>query len=195
VVRPVGNIAVSVERHAGRIALRIQDKGPPDGDTQKMALLPGVDFGDGAIELWVSGEPSSAANAGARGFVGVMFRLSQDGRSGEGIYIRPTNGRADDQERRNRAVQYFSAPDWPWQRLRRETPSRYEAYADMEPGNWTRMRIEVAGDKARLFLDGAAQPTLVVNDLKGGASRRGGVALWIGPGTIAHFAGMQISDR
>ena len=123
-----------------------------------------------------------------------MFRLSEDGRTGEGIYLRPTNGRAEDQERRNHAVQYFSAPDWPWERLRRETPSRYESYADLEPGRWTRMRIVVAGDKARLFLDGGSQPTLIVNGLKGGAGRRGGVALWIGPGTIAHFAEIRVSD-
>ena len=193
-VRPVGNIAVSAEPHAGRMALRVTDEGPPDGDTQKLVRLPGVDFGDGEIELWVSGEPGAGANAGARGFVGVMFRLSEDGRTGEGIYLRPTNGRAEDQERRNHAVQYFSAPDWPWERLRRETPSRYESYADLEPGRWTRMRIVVAGDKARLFLDGGSKPTLIVNGLKGGAGRRGGVALWIGPGTIAHFAEIRVSD-
>ena len=194
-VEPVGNVAVSKARHAGKAALRVVDLGPPDGDTQKLVRLRGVQFGDGEIELWVSGAPTAGANAGAHGFVGLMFRLSDDGTEGEGIYLRPTNGRTDDQERRNHAVQYFSAPDWPWQRLRRETPSRYETYADMEPDRWTRMRIVVAGDTARLFLDHNAQPTLIVKDLKGGADRRGGVALWIGPGTSAHFSGVRIDPR
>ena len=44
----------------------------------------------------------------------------------------------------------------------------YESYADMEAGAWTTMRIEVAGTKARLYVNGASQPCLVVNDLKHG---------------------------
>lgn len=195
-VRTVGNIAVATAALDGRAALKATDLGPPFGQTDKLVVIPGTDFGDGEIEVWVAGAPAAeGTSAGARGFVGVMFRLSADDRTGEGFYIRPTNGRAEDQERRNHAVQYISAPDWPWERLRRETPSRYEAYADMEPGHWVRMRIVVKGDKARLFLDGAPQPALIVNDLKGGAGRRGAVALWIGPGTVAHFAGLTIRPR
>lgn len=194
-VTPIGNIAVSKATHDGRSALRVVDRGPPDGDIQKLVRIPGVAFGDGEIELWVSGAPTAGANPGARGFVGVMFRLSEDGTTGEGIYLRPTNGRADDQERRNHSVQYFSAPDWPWQRLRRETPSRYETYADLVPDRWTRMRIRVEGERAQLFLDRNVQPTLIVNGLKGGAGRKGGVALWIGPGTLAHFSGLRIDPR
>lgn len=192
-VRPVGNIAVEAASLDGRAALKVTDLGAPFSDTDKMVVIPGSDFGDGEIELWVAGAPAAAgASATARGFAGVMFRLAADGKSGEGFYIRPTNGRAEDQERRNHAVQYISPPDWPWERLRRETPSRYEAYADMEPGRWVRMRIVVKGDHARLFLNDASQPTLIVNDLKGGAGRRGPVALWIGPGTVAHFSGLSI---
>lgn len=192
-VRPVGNIAVSAATYSGRVALRVDDLGPPNGQVEKLVRLPGLEFGDGEIELWVAGSPAAGAVAGARGFVGVAFRLSEDGTAGEVFYIRPTNGRAEDQERRNHAVQYISAPDWPWERTRRETPSRYEAYADMEPGRWTRMRVVVSGNKARLFLDGSPHPVLIVNDLKGGADRRGGVALWIGPGTIARFADVRVS--
>jgi hypothetical protein len=192
-VKPVGNIAVASATYAGRPALKVTDQGPPDGQAEKLVVLDGTDFGDGEIELWVAGAPAAAgANPGARGFAGLMFRLSEDRRTGEAFYIRPTNGRADEQERRNHAVQYISAPDWPWERTRRETPSRYEAYADMEPGKWVRLRLVVSGAKARLFVNGADQPTLVVNDLKGGAGRRGAVALWIGPGTVAHFSGLTI---
>lgn len=191
---PVGNIAVAAATFAGRPALKVTDLGPPNGQAEKLVVLNGTDFGDGEIQVWVAGAPAAAgANPGARGFVGVMFRLSEDRKTGEAFYIRPTNGRADDQERRNHAVQYISAPDWPWERTRKETPSRYEAYADMEPGKWVRLRIVVKGDKAQLYVNGAAQPTLIVNDLKGGADRRGAVALWIGPGTIAHFSGLTVT--
>jgi hypothetical protein len=63
---------------------------------------------------------------------------------------------------------------------------------DLEPDAWTKMKIVVTGTKARLFVHDAAQPTLVVNDLKHGDTE-GPVALWIGPGTQAHFANLKIS--
>jgi hypothetical protein len=55
-----------------------------------------------------------------------------------------------DQERRNHAVQYVSHPDWPWFRLRKESPSKYEPYVDLRSGVWTRIKIEVQGDRGRL---------------------------------------------
>jgi hypothetical protein len=130
---------------------------------------------------------------GARGFVGIAFRVQPDLKTYDAFYLRPTNGRADDQERRNHATQYISHPDWPWDRLRKETPSRYESYADIVPGAWTKVRIEVRGDKARLFVNGAEQPTLIVNDVKSGPGAKGAVALWLGPGTIAHFRSVAVT--
>ena len=85
-------------------------------------------------------------------------------------------------------------PAFPWYRLRKEEPGVYESYADLQPGVWTRMRVEVAGGKARLFVNGAEQPALVVNDLKPGATR-GKVALWIGLGTDAYFSDLTIRPR
>ena len=108
------------------------------------------------------------------------------------VYLRPTNGRADDQERRNHAVQYISHPAWTWDRMRKESPSRYEAYVDLQPAVWTKVRVEVRGDRARLYVHGNEQPTLVVNDVKTGASAKGAVALWLGPGTIAHFRNISV---
>ena len=128
----------------------------------------------------------------ARGFVGIAFRL-QDDRTYDAFYLRPTNGRAEDQERRNHSAQYISHPEWTWFRLRKETPSRYESYVDLVPGEWAKVRIEVRGDHARLFVNDAPQPTLVVNDVKTGASAKGGVALWLGPGTVAHFRNLTVT--
>ena len=165
---------------------------------ETLAWLDGLAFTDGTIEVEVAGTPAPGAAAGARGFVGIAFRLRPDGhadsaRTYDAFYLRPTNGRADDQERRNHAAQYISHPEWPWFRLRRETPSRYEAYVDLEPDTWTRMRIEVRGTTARLFVHGAPQPVLVVNDVKTGAGASGAVGLWIGPGTVAHFRGLVVT--
>jgi hypothetical protein len=139
------------------------------------------------VEL--AGRPAAATPGGARGFIGIGFRL-QDGQF-EYIYLRPTNGRADDQVRRNHSTQYSSHPKFDFARLRKEAPEKYESYVDLEPGVWTRYRITVEGTKARLFVHGAAQPCPIVDDLKLGDSS-GGVALWIGPGTEGYFSGLKI---
>lgn len=162
-------------------------------ELDRLVVLDTPTFGDGVIEAWVSGAPSATASATARGFVGLAFRVRDEARL-EAIYLRPTNGRADDQLRRNHAVQYISHPDHPWERLRAEAPSKYETYVDLEPGRWAHVRIVVTGPRARLHVDGAEQPTLIVGDLKHGADAKGAVALWIGPGTLAHFSGVRVTS-
>lgn len=159
---------------------------------ETFAVIEGTDFANGTIEAEIAGAPAPDAAAGARGFVGIAFRLQPDRKTYDAFYLRPTNGRADDQERRNHSAQYISHPDWTWDRMRRETPSRYESYVDLEPGVWTKIRIEVRGDTARLFVHGQLQPTLIVNDVKTGKAARGSVALWINPGTVAHFRDVRI---
>jgi len=160
---------------------------------EPLAVIEGVEFSSGTIEAEIAGMPAPGAVGGARGFVGIAFRLQPDMKTYDAFYLRPTNGRADDQERRNHATQYISHPDWTWSRLRQETPSKYESYVDVVPNVWTRIKIEVAGDKARLYVNDNPQPVLIVNDVKSGAAARGGVALWIGPGTIAHFRNVRVT--
>ena len=46
--------------------------------------------------------------------------------------------------------------------------------------------------KARLYVHGNEQPTLVVNDVKSGAHGKGAVALWLEPGTVAHFRNLTV---
>ncbi|MBM3759026.1 MAG: LamG domain-containing protein [Acidobacteria bacterium] len=164
----------------------------PKGAENGMVMLEGVSLENGTIELEISGSPGAQAGGGARGFVGVAFHVA-DAKRYEAFYLRPTNGRADDQVRRNHSAQYISHPDWPWQRLRKEFPETFESYVDLEPGVWTKVRVELNGGKARLYVHGAAQPTLVVNDVKAGGGT--GVALWIGPGTDAHFRNVTVVDR
>jgi hypothetical protein len=162
------------------------------------ARIEGLEFSNGVIEAEVAGSPAEGAYPGARGFVGIAFRLQTDQapdgpQTYDAFYLRPTNGRAEDQERRNHSVQYISHPDWTWSRLRRETPSRYEAYVDLLPDTWTKIRIEVRGAQARLYVRDQPQPVLIVNDVKSGPSAKGAVALWLGPGTVAHFRNLAVT--
>jgi len=131
-----------------------------------LVILNGVPFRDGVIELELAGQPGPGAAGDARGFVGFAFRVASDNSKFECFCLRPTNGRADDQERRNHSVEYISFPDFPWMRLRKDFPEKYESYVDLVPGEWTKVKIEVRGAKERLFVHSNGQPTLVINGLK-----------------------------
>jgi hypothetical protein len=189
------NVTAEAVEYRAKAAVRVVEAPGVAGDAETLALVPGTSLRDGVIEVEVAGAPRAGTEGGgARGFVGVAFRLQKDPLRYECFYLRPTNGRADDQLRRNHSTQYVSHPDYPWHRLRKESPGVYESYVDLVPGEWTRLRIVVAGAEARLFVHGAEQPALIVNDLKLGASE-GGVALWIGPGTEAHFTGLHVQPH
>jgi hypothetical protein len=178
--------------YKGRKALKVMDSEGAQGE-DRLVLLTGTSFQNGTIEASIAGEPGKGAGEGARGFVGIAFRVAPEASKFECFYLRPTNGRAEDQVRRNHSAQYFSFPEFPWYRLRKEFPEKYETYVDLAPGEWTPVKIEVRGTTARLFVHGASQPAMVVNDLKLGDSK-GAIALWIGPGTVAHFAGVRVSE-
>jgi hypothetical protein len=186
----LNNAKVESVTYKGKPGLKMTEK--ERGPGQAFAALKDVQFHNGTIDLEVSGAPSATADATARGFIGVAFRIQADGMRHEEIYLRPSNGRAEDQEQRNHSTQYVSAPDWPWNRLRKETPGRYESYVDLQAGEWTRMRVVVQDKEARLFVGDASQPCLIVHDLKLG-DVAGGVALWTGPGTEGYFRSVRIT--
>ena len=184
-------VKVSSVEYRGKRAVQIIEDGPvPDGEAY--AVVRGSSFHNGEIEMEVAGRPAPGADGGARGFIGIAFRI-KDGKF-EYIYLRPTNGRADDQIRRNHSTQYGAHPDFGFGVSRQQAPEKYESYVDLEPGVWTRVRVTVEGTKARLFVHGASQPCLIVNDLKLGDSS-GGVGLWIGPGTEGYFSGLRVQAK
>ena len=197
------NVTVTPVTHEGKRGVRVtisddarrsiagqSGQQPP---IEQLAVIEGSDFANGVIEAELAGAPAPDAGSGARGFVGIAFRVQPDMTTYDAFYLRPSNGRADDQVRRNHSVQYISHPAWRWNRLREESPKKYESYVDLVPGAWTRIRIEVNGDRARLFVHGQEQPTLIVNDVKTGAQARGAIALWIDAGTVAHFRDVRVT--
>jgi hypothetical protein len=187
------NVSAEPATLQGKKGLRLTLQSGAQADVEQLAVIEGLVFSSGVIEAEVAGAPAPGAGEGARGFIGVAFRLQDDNKTYDAFYLRPTNGRAEDQERRNHAAQYISQPEWPWPRLRKETPSKYEAYVDLMPGIWTKIKIEVRADRARLYVHDNEQPTLIVNDVKTGATGKGSVALWVGPGTVAHFRNLSVT--
>ena len=189
------NVKAESVTYLGRAALRVTDAGAPDlGDAGRLAIARNIVFQDGTIEASLSGDTAPDAPAVFRGFVGIAFRISPDASRFECFYLRPKNGRSEDQLQRNHSAQYISIPGFPWQKLRSETPGKYESYVDLVAGQWTTVKIDVAGTSARLYVNGAEQPTLIVPDLKQSPAK-GAIALWIGVGTIAHFADVRVKPR
>jgi len=189
------NIKTEVAEYHGRRAMRLirleGESTEASAQNEALAILDGTDFQDGTIEAEVAGMPAAGAPADARGFIGIAFRVTAHGEKFECFYLRPTNGRADDQLRRNHSVQYVSSPDYPWYRLRKENPGVYESYTDLEAGAWTKIKIVVTGTKAQLYVNGAAEPCLIVNDLKLGESR-GQIALWTTVETDGYFSNLTV---
>ncbi len=184
------NVSIVQTNYKGSSAVQVMDK---PGSMTAYAVVKGASFRDGTIEVDLAGQPAAGAGEGARGFIGIAFRLHSDG-SYEYIYLRPTNGRADDQVRRNHSTQYSSYPDFDFARSRLDSPGKYESYVDLQPGVWTKYKIEVEGRKARLYINGAEQPCLIVNDMKL-EPREGGVAFGVGPGTEGYFSNLKIRAK
>lgn len=195
------DVTVEAVTYQGRKAVRVMPAAlaggemaaAKNGEGGGIVVVQGTSFHNGTIEVDVAGKPRAGAAADARGFVGLAFRVNADPSKYECFYLRPTNGRADDQLRRNHSTQYISMPEYEWSRLRRDAPGQYESYVDLVPGEWTKIKIEVSGAKARLYVNDSPQPVLIVVDLKHGDSQ-GAVALWIGMGTEAYFANLRVSQ-
>jgi hypothetical protein len=149
-------------------------------------------FHNGTIEVDVASGPFESF-----GFVGIFFRvkLNEDDPKNsqyEGFYLRPKFSDADEPFR-SFTAQYFSKPDYPWYRLREEARGKYESYADVEPGAWTKIRIEVFGEMARFYVNNNPEPVLVVDDLKNGADSMGTIGLYTEPDINAYFKNLKIT--
>lgn len=187
-------VTVKKSTFKSKKALALEIQGQANGDST-VAILKNINFHNGIIEATISGQTLANAGETARGFVGIAFRAALNASKMEVFYLRPTNGRANDQVRRNHASQYISIPGYPWEKLRKETPGKYEAYVDILPAEWIKIKIVVKDEMARLYVNGATQPTLIVNDLKQGKDRRGSIGLWVGPGTLGHFTDVKVTKE
>lgn len=163
-------------------------------DEPTFAKITDKNFKNGTIEVKVLSKLLKNAPEFARGFLGVAFRINNENSTFESIYLRPTNARANDQLRRNHTIQYFSYPDFKFNRLREENPGKYETYADMQLGQWISMKIVVEDSTAKLFLNEEPQPSLIVNDLKN-KEESGAVGLWVEIGTEAYFKDLKITPN
>ncbi len=189
-------VAISIDPIMGKQALRVvKDSTVKAVDEPTFVKIKDLQFTNGTIEVKVLSRLLKNAPELARGFIGVAFRINETSSRYESIYIRPTNGRSDDQIRRNHSIQYYSYPDYKFDRLRKEAPERYESYADMTLNEWITLKIVVQGQEAKLYLNDAKQPALIVKDLKHGAGGSGGIGLWVDVGTEGYFTDLKITKQ
>jgi hypothetical protein len=187
-------VNMSITNIDGKKAVRVsRDTATKGSDMPTFVRLKDTDnFSNGTIEVILLSRLLPTAEAYARGFIGLAFRINKDNSRFESIYIRPTNGRADDQLRRNHSTQYFSYPDYKFDRLRKEAEGKYESYADMGLNEWIKMKIVVKNAQAKLYLNDNPQPVLIVNDLKLGAANSGAIGLFVDTGTDAFFRDIKV---
>ena len=164
-------------------------------DEPTFVKIHNVHFTNGLIEVKVLSKLLPNAANSARGFIGLAFRINNDNTQFECFYIRPTNGRANMQLRRNRAVQYFSYPDFKYNVLRTISPGMYESYADMGLNEWIQLKIEVVNSQAKLYINNSKQPVLIVNDLKHGANAAGAIGLFVDIGTEGYFKDLVVIPK
>ena len=189
-------VYMSIEKLMGSDVVKaVKDSSVKLADEPTFVKIKGVDFKNGIIEIKVLSRLLKNAPDFARGFIGVAFRVNDSNTKFECIYLRPVNARVDDQVRRNHSIQYYSYPDYKFDRFRKEAPEKYESYTDMEMNKWITMRIELKDAQAKLFINNNQQPSLIVNDLKHGANASGAIALWVETGTEGYFKDLKVTKQ
>jgi hypothetical protein len=180
----VSNRALSALEREGQPGIRFDER---SGDG--LAWWPEIKFSDGTIEFDVRGK-----DAFQQSFVGVAFH-GLDETTYDAVYFRPFNFHSSDPVRRNHAVQYVAQPLYTWQKLRSEHPEKYEkpVASAPDPNGWFHVRIVVAHPKVSVFVNDAAEPSLVVEQLS--ARKTGWVGFWTGNGSGGEFANLKVSSQ
>lgn len=160
-------------------------------DEATFVKLKGVKLENGVVEVKVLSRLLPTAPPFARGFIGLAFRINEDNSAFESIYLRPTNGRADDQFRRNHSIQYFAYPNFKFDRLRAESKGEYETYADIGLDEWITVRIEFKDKSATLYLNDQKAPAFMVKEMLG-STNSGSIGLWVDIGTEGFFKDLKI---
>jgi len=177
--------------YRGRKAVRLTKDAV---DEPALAFVDGTRFRDGTIEVDVATKMTRPPGVRRPGFTGIAFRGRPDGLHYELFYLRPGKADEDDQAKRNHSVQYSSAPNFGWEKLRRQWPFIYESYADLQTDEWTKLKIEVHGRVAKLYVNGSEKASLIVDGLKG-EDLEGAVALWGYTGQETYFSNLRISNE
>jgi hypothetical protein len=166
-------------------------------DEPHYAKLVGLDdFENGTIEIKMYSQlQNPAPYSRIAGFIGLFFRVKDDDSAFESIYVRPKVGRINNQMARNHAVQYFSYPHAKFDTLRKTYPAgSYEGSAPVALNEWIKMRIEVNGETAEMFINDMKYSSFVVAKMLG-KNKKGGIGLYVDIGTIGYFKDLKVTKK
>jgi len=140
------------------------------------ASLKDFELRDGVIDVDV-------ATPAKRGFLGIMFRIADDGANAEEVYLRQHKSGLPD------AMQYTPVLNTGrnWQIY---NGPGFTGAVDIPRDVWFHLRLEVVGAQAKLYVKDTDKPALVMNDLKSGV-QRGQVALYTLTGET-YFSNFQV---
>ncbi|GAB3416125.1 hypothetical protein [Niabella aquatica] len=199
------NVKASLATLKGKKALRVErdlEKLPFDikrmnatVDEPTFVKVKNLNFKNGVIEVkMLSRIQNPSPFEAARGFIGVAYRVNDDNSAFDAIYLRPTNGRADDQFRRNHTVQYYAYPDYKFDRLRKESNGAFETYADIGLDEWITIRIEIKDKMAKLYINNQKRASFIVSEMKGN-TKSGSIGLWVDIGTEGYFKDFKVVNE
>ena len=191
---PVGASVGLTEIEGTPVIRVVKPEENTEPDVATYARLIDSDFHDGTIEVEVRSRLMGWADIDCRGFIGFVYRASDQNDAFEGFYVRPRNGvSCTDPKRRIHTMQYFSYPTYTFAYFRERGIADYEAKADIEMDTWIRLRAEVCGATATFYVDDMDTPALVVKDMFHGADARGAVGLYVDNGTEGNFRNLQVT--
>ena len=144
-------------------------------------------FKNGKIDLDIKGKDEPG-----RSFVGLAFHGLNDS-TFDAIYFRPFNFKNPD--RNGHSVQYISHPEYPWYRLRQDTPEKYENPVDPvpDPNDWFHATIIVDYPAVTVYVNNAEQPSLVIEQIS--KREEGWIGFWVGNGSEGWFKNLIITNE
>lgn len=196
IIRFKGSKVLKIERDLEKLPFDEKNLEKTVDDRHYARLLDLDDFENGSIEVKMYSQlQNPAPYPGIAGFIGVYFRIKEDDSAWESIYLRPKVGRVNNQMLRNHAVQYFSYPNFKFETLRKNYPAgSYEGSAPVALNEWIKVRIQVNGETAEMFINDAKYSTFVVDKMLG-ESKKGFVGLYVDIGTIGYFKDLKIIKK
>ena len=178
------NRSATVTKEGDKFGIFLNEA-PGDG----AMILKDYDFSNGTIELDIKGKDLMGQS-----FVGIAFHV-QSNNAYDAIYFRPFNFFNTDTARRSRAVQYIAMPNFPWEKLRKDSPGKYEnkVKAVPDPNAWFHVKIQMKGKHIQVFVNDEKTSCLSVQKLS--SHTTGSIALWVGNNSSGSFANLKITPQ
>lgn len=172
--------------------VRVYKTGTLIPDINTYARVDNTNFHNGVIEVDVCGGLLPDAPADARGFIGIVFRATEDGREFECFYIRPANGKnCTDLIRKSHGCQYFSFPGYTFAYFRDFHITDYEGSIDTIALNeWCHIKAVIYDECGKFYVNDKL--VLKVDSFKHEASTRGSIGLYVDNGTSGLFKNLHV---